>query len=526
MNVRSLLLVAALLCLAACSSGSGSSGPNGDADDAGDDPSVIDIGDGALDEGADSDEADLPPTDDAEDADDAKDADGDAGPPDGGDDTGLPDADAADAADDADATTARDAEDPDTADIVEPDAVCAPDLFCEHDDFGATRAIVVLGLPGGESERVTLYGTMSQDVAFEGSEGDANDDSFNGLDEVVFEITELELEGVSSAGIVTLRRRAGVRSGGLIEERENSNPGLLDIDPFAVGDADSYVDLFLELTVGRRVLHTDLPVRVEGLLRSKPASGGDTYHYFDGSVPLLGARGGSTAFSIESLNLTPSVGTCGDGVVEPGEQCESVCRGGGLTCSACLCVSPPVCGLGDTCQIDFFSEASATITISSPDGETTVPLSGTMDSRIRFEDDEGDATDDNFNGLDDLETEITGMSLFGVGDLGVVVLTLSTTRPTQGMVEERVNNSVGSFDVPPFGEGSITTTFDMHFDVSIDGSDFYNEAPLTIAGDASFSPPLAGEFLVSGPGVPVLDPDGNYSGYVVTELRLFPSGAE
>ena len=81
------------------------------------------------------------------------------------------------------------------------------------------------------------------------AEGDALDDGVNGLDEIETEIVQLELVGDSSLGPVTLRINSMSPSLGRLEEQVNDNPGLLDVDPFAPGDASSLFDVLVELEV-------------------------------------------------------------------------------------------------------------------------------------------------------------------------------------------------------------------------------------------------------------------------------------
>ncbi|MDP6546488.1 MAG: pre-peptidase C-terminal domain-containing protein, partial [Phycisphaerae bacterium] len=59
------------------------------------------------------------------------------------------------------------------------------------------------------------------------------------------------------------------------------NPGWLDLDPFAPGDADSFFDVFFQIDVGGGlVLHNEEPIRIESVMDHKPAA---TFHF----LPVL-----------------------------------------------------------------------------------------------------------------------------------------------------------------------------------------------------------------------------------------------
>jgi hypothetical protein len=122
----------------------------------------------------------------------------------------------------------------------------------ERDPFPATMAQVTLVDPSGQSHTVQLSGPSEAHVFFEGpAEGNAGDNDGNGRDEVRTELTRLDLTGTSSVGPVVVRLNPGRPSVGLIEETANTQPGRLDLPPFAPGGtADSFFDVFFEIRVG------------------------------------------------------------------------------------------------------------------------------------------------------------------------------------------------------------------------------------------------------------------------------------
>ena len=136
----------------------------------------------------------------------------------------------------------------------------------------------MIDLATGAEEDVDLRGPTTVHVYFEGAnEGDAVDDNGDGLEEVQAEIVSLDLTGGSSLGQVQVRQRSDVASLGQIRELANNTSGLLDIDPFAPGDAASFFDVFFEIEVGGQTFITAQPKRMRTIITEKPPGPGDTY---------------------------------------------------------------------------------------------------------------------------------------------------------------------------------------------------------------------------------------------------------
>ena len=132
----------------------------------------------------------------------------------------------------------------------------------EIDYFPNTTAVMELQSLGGGSVPIALAGPTTVHVFFEGpNEGDANDDNGNGRDEVQTEMVDMQLTGNSPLGPVLVRLNPNIPSRGQIEETANTQPGRLDLPPFAPsGTASSFFDVFFEITIqrpeGPLVLHT------------------------------------------------------------------------------------------------------------------------------------------------------------------------------------------------------------------------------------------------------------------------------
>ena len=97
-----------------------------------------------------------------------------------------------------------------------------PPLPPEVDEFPQSLARITLVTPTGAEEIIELTGPTTVHVFFEGAtEGEAEDNDGNGLDEVSTEIVQLELTGMSSMGPVVVRLNPEIsfgENGGLIKK--------------------------------------------------------------------------------------------------------------------------------------------------------------------------------------------------------------------------------------------------------------------------------------------------------------------
>ena len=179
--------------------------------------------------------------------------------------------------------------------------------FVEIDEFTCTRTEATFTHPSGETEQITVHGPTTIKVNFEGpNEGDANDnDGPDGLDEVQTEIVQMELVGSSSSFGPVKVTQSSNPSFGLIEEQVNNNPGLLDVDPFAPGNADNFFDVFFEIEVIGVILHNEEPLQFSGIMNEKPQAIDDTLDS-TGSVELFDEDGFPTGFFVIFVSpITP-----------------------------------------------------------------------------------------------------------------------------------------------------------------------------------------------------------------------------
>jgi hypothetical protein len=138
--------------------------------------------------------------------------------------------------------------------------------------------------------------------------GDGDDD---GLEEVQTEIVQLQLTGMSDTlGPVEIRLRPSEaspfqRSIGIIEEKDNQTPGVLDLPPFTpTGAASSHFDVFFEIEVAGTVLHNEQPKVITAQISRKPPAPGETYVNFD-VIPLFDEAGQPAGVNVEAIRHTP-----------------------------------------------------------------------------------------------------------------------------------------------------------------------------------------------------------------------------
>lgn len=136
------------------------------------------------------------------------------------------------------------------------------------DSFQSGAQVNVEFVSGSDTFTVTLNGpttihrkTAPQDETSIGNEGftaPSGNGAGNGLDEVTTEIIQLDLQGASQFGTITVRESSERVSNGIFEEMANPNPGTMDFQP---DGAHSFFDVFIEVDVpGFGTLHNVDPV--------------------------------------------------------------------------------------------------------------------------------------------------------------------------------------------------------------------------------------------------------------------------
>jgi len=166
-------------------------------------------------------------------------------------------------------------------------------------------------------------------------------------------------------------------------------------------------------------------------------------------------------------------------------------------------------------EIDEFPISLAQITVALPDGKTeVVNLSGpsTVEVLIGLN---GQAGDSDGNGLDQVPTEMTKLDLKGVSSVGPVRVTLDPNRKTLGQIEEKVNNTPGILDVPPFAAtGTADSYFDVNYLIQVGNNVLHPARPVHMTSVIHHKPPGPGDDYVNPFTEPVelLDASGKPTG--------------
>ncbi len=182
---------------------------------------------------------------------------------------------------------------------------CPPATAIEIDQFDLSIGQLELVSPNG-TEIVSVTGPATVHVFFEGTnDGDANDSDGDGREDVVTQMVDLQLTGISpSLGPILVNVHPTLVSHGEIEETVNNTAGLLDVDPFAPGTADSFFDLFFEIHVGGQVFFTQDPKRMSSLIHHKPPAPGDFYENLQ-QIQLYDASGNPTPYFLGATHHQP-----------------------------------------------------------------------------------------------------------------------------------------------------------------------------------------------------------------------------
>jgi len=366
-----------------------------------------------------------------------------------------------------------------------------PRPFVEHDLFDNTQAVLELLGPTGSSETIVVHGPTAVDVQFERREGEAQDDSGNGRDEVQTEIVDMNLQGTSSMGPIHVTLNPDMPSVGGIEELVNNTPGWLDLDPFNPGDADSFFDVFFDITVdtpnGPLVLHNAKPKHMQTVITDKPPGPGNTYESPE-RIELFDAAGNPTGFFLGATRHTPR---------------------------------PFV-------EHDLFDNTQAVLELLGPTGSSeTIVVHGPTAVDVQFESREGEAQDDSGNGRDEVQTEIVDMNLQGTSSMGPIHVTLNPDMPSVGGIEELVNNTPGWLDLDPFNPGDADSFFDVFFDITVDTPNgplvLHNAKPKHMQTVITDKPPGPGNTYESPERIELFDAAGNPTGFFLGATRHTPN---
>jgi hypothetical protein len=236
------------------------------------------------------------------------------------------------------------------------------------------------------------------------------------------------------------------------------------------------------------------------VIKHKPPGPGDTYvNPFTDPVPLLDANGNDTGIRIVREVHTPNP-----------EQ-----------------------------ERDSFTYTQGKINLRNPNGQIErVIVAGPTEVLVNIPPN-GAAADTDGNGLDEVPMEMTSLNLAGNSSLGPVLVMLDTARCRSfGKIEEKVNNTPGILDLPPFtATGGANSSFDLCLKIVVGGKVFRpcNNVLVHIASMISHKPPGPGEAYMNliDQEIPLCDEAGAPTGYVLTgemhtpnlpkEIDFFPN---
>jgi hypothetical protein len=373
--------------------------------------------------------------------------------------------------------------------FIEVPRVQAPPIV-EIDEFPSSLAQFTLISPNGASETIVLAGPTVVEVTI-GTKGEASDTDRDGLDQVPTRITNLELRGTSSQGLVVVRLRTDRISGGEIEETANTAKGILDVPPFAAsGRAMSFFDVWVEIAIGQQVLVPPQPLHIESVITHKPPAPGEAYQgLLAQPVPLLDASGRNTGFQISREIHIPN---------------------------------PPR-------EIDKFAATQAEITLQLPTGATEkVLLNGPTVIVVDVPPD-GAAADTDSDGREQVSAEMISLNLKGNSSLGPVQVSLDLQQRSRGEIEETKNNTPGVLDVPPFTKtGTADSFFDVFFEIRVGDQRLHAARAARMQSVIQHKPPGPGDTYVNPFTEPIelLDANGNPTGIKLVREVHTPSPVE
>ncbi|MBM3882022.1 MAG: HYR domain-containing protein, partial [Verrucomicrobia bacterium] len=318
--------------------------------------------------------------------------------------------------------------------------------FVEIDVFPASVARLTVCMPNNEEIELTLSGPTTVEVDI-GPNGEAADTDGDGREQVATRVTQMALTGTHPVlGQIGLRLRDPAKhpqrvSGGEIEELANATAGILDVPPFVgAGLADSFFDVFVEIEVklpgGPTVVwHNHDPKRVRTVIDHKPPGAGRTYEDPQ-RIPLYDENEEPTGYYLCKTRHTP--------------------------------VPPEP-------EVDYFPQSRAEVTLCVGNQEVPVRLSGPTTVEV-YIGPNGEAADADGNGRDEVVALMRQMDLAGTDPAGNTVklrlrpVGMEPFGVSRGLIEERVNNTPGRLDVPPFtATGLADSFFDVFFELEVTG---------------------------------------------------------
>jgi len=138
----------------------------------------------------------------------------------------------------------------------------------------------------------------------------------------------------------------------------------------------------------------------------------------------------------------------------------------------------------------------------------TYSLSGPASQRVHFAGAAvGSASDSDADGRDEVDAELVDLNLTGIDPVvGSVQMRLNTDQSSTGRIEERVNNTPGVLDVPPYAaSGTADSFFDVWIEIELPdlGMCFRSSGPIRLTGVIDHVPPLGSDVYAANLQTPV-----------------------
>jgi hypothetical protein len=146
---------------------------------------------------------------------------------------------------------------------------------------------------------------------------------------------------------------------------------------------------------------------------------------------------------------------------------------------------------GPPTEVDVLNMAHI-VELITPIGKEFFAVTGPLTWKVFFEGpQEGDATDDDGDGRDEVELEVANLDWSGTSSLyGPVTVREHPTLKLTGVMEELVNNTPGTLDVPPFTvTGTADVIIDLYFEIEFNGQKFYTDQTSKIRAVITHKPP-------------------------------------
>jgi hypothetical protein len=106
--------------------------------------------------------------------------------------------------------------------------------------------------------------------------------------------------------------------------------------------------------------------------------------------------------------------------------------------------------------------------------------------------------------------------------MGPVQVRLNPNLATTGEIEEQVNGHPGWLDLDPFHPGDADSFFDVFFEIEVGGMVLHNEQPKRLSTVIRHKPPAQGDAYESLQTIPLLDANGNPTGFSLGSGRHEP----